>query len=207
MSHNALQHFPECHGAASGGVPCQVQPGGYPGGGGTLVGGTLVGGTLPGGYPTWVPPRPGQVGGGTQLGQLKEYSLHGGRYASCVHAGGLSCYSVFLVLVLKSFYCLFPFMFLFYSSFLLLFLPFFFFLSFFYFSSSLFFIPSLRLLFCLISLLYHSSFPSLSLPFFELSSISLCLSIFIDGRVKVRLRRDHSDGVNVSMRKLISGHR
>ena len=120
----------------------------------------------------------------------------------------LACfYSVFLVLVLKSFYCLFPFMFLFYSSFLLLFLPFFFFLSFFYFSSSLFFIPSLRLPFCLISLLYHSSFPSLSLPFFELSSISLCLSIFIDGRVKVRLRCDHSDGVNVSMRKLISGHR
>ena len=50
----------------------------------------------------WVPPGgvPGQVppggsgtppGGGTQSGQQKEYSLHGGRYASCVHAGGLSC--------------------------------------------------------------------------------------------------------------------
>ena len=30
ISHNALQHFPECHGADTwGGVPCQVQPGGY----------------------------------------------------------------------------------------------------------------------------------------------------------------------------------
>ena len=75
VSHNALQHFPECHGAArgvpcqvqlGGGVPCQVQPGG---------------GTLAGGVP----------GGGTQLGQHREYLLHGGRYASCVHAGGLSC--------------------------------------------------------------------------------------------------------------------
>ena len=24
ISHNALQHYPECHGAAGGGVPCQV---------------------------------------------------------------------------------------------------------------------------------------------------------------------------------------
>ena len=39
-----------------------------------------------GGYLTGYPP-----GGGTQVGQQKEYSLHGGRYASCVHAGGLSC--------------------------------------------------------------------------------------------------------------------
>ena len=39
-----------------------------------------------GGYPGQVPPR-----GGTRVGQQKEYSLHGGRYASCVHAGGLSC--------------------------------------------------------------------------------------------------------------------
>ena len=28
VSHNALQHFRECHGAAGGGVPCQVQLGG-----------------------------------------------------------------------------------------------------------------------------------------------------------------------------------
>ena len=77
--------------------------------GGTLLGGTQPGyplsgyppgqdrGTLPGGtqvgYPPGrVPPSgPGQDGGGTQLGQQKEYSLHGGQYASCVHAGGLSC--------------------------------------------------------------------------------------------------------------------
>ena len=53
---------------------------GYPPGGGTR--------TPPGGVPDRVPPR---GGGGTQVGQQKEYSLHGGRYASCVHAGGLSC--------------------------------------------------------------------------------------------------------------------
>ena len=57
----------------AGGVP-------WPGEGGTLAGGAgypVRGGTL--------------VGGGTQLGQHREYLLHGGRYASCVHAGGLSC--------------------------------------------------------------------------------------------------------------------
>ena len=92
VSHNALHYFPECHEAAvGGGVPCQVQPGGYPGWGGTLAGGypgrggTLARrGTLAGGYPGW---------GGTQLGQHREYLLHGGRYASCVHAGGFSCYA------------------------------------------------------------------------------------------------------------------
>ena len=32
----------------------------------------------------------GQPGGGSaKIGQQNEYSLHGGRYASCVHAGGL----------------------------------------------------------------------------------------------------------------------
>ena len=42
----------------------------------------------PGGVPgSGTPPR-----GGTRVGQQKEYSLHGGRYASCVHAGGLSCF-------------------------------------------------------------------------------------------------------------------
>ena len=68
ISHNALQHFPEFHGAAGRGT----LPG--PAGGDTLAGG---------GYPA--------RGRGTQVGQQKEYSLHGGRYASCVHAGGLSC--------------------------------------------------------------------------------------------------------------------
>ena len=38
---------------------------------------------------------PGSWGGGSaKIGQQKEYSLHGGRYASCVHAGGLSCYKL-----------------------------------------------------------------------------------------------------------------
>ena len=85
------------------------------GGGGTLPGpageGYPAGGTQVGyppsqvrmgvpyqGYPGRVPPGQVRTGGvpcqgGTQLGQQKEYSLHGGRYASCVHAGGLSCLS------------------------------------------------------------------------------------------------------------------
>ena len=71
ISHNALQQFPECHGADTGGVPYLVPPG--PGRGGTLP------------------------GGGTQVGQQKEYSLHGGRYASCVHAGGLSCLNIYFI--------------------------------------------------------------------------------------------------------------
>ena len=66
--------------------PTQVQPGGYPGGGVPCY---------PGRYPpTGYPPgqvRGGYPGGGTQIGQQMKYSLHGGRYASCVHAGGLSC--------------------------------------------------------------------------------------------------------------------
>ena len=78
ISHNALQHFPKCHGA-DGGVPCQVQPGGVP-----CWGGTHGGVPCRGGLPCW--------GGGTLLGQQKEYSLHCGRYASCVHTGGLSCF-------------------------------------------------------------------------------------------------------------------
>ena len=78
------------------GVPC---PGGYPHR--VPPGQVRTGGTLPGeaqvGYPPI--PRPGQdrgrgypAQGGTQLGQQKEYSLHSRRYASCVHAGGLSCF-------------------------------------------------------------------------------------------------------------------
>ena len=85
ISHNALQHFPECHEAVGG---TWTPPGGTrtpPGGTQTPPGGTR---TPPGGYPD--PPRPGQ----------KEYSLHGGRYASCVHAGGLSCFFLFLFFTL-----------------------------------------------------------------------------------------------------------
>ena len=118
ISHNALQHFPECHGADiwGGGYPARSSQEGYPAGGtlpgGTLLGwgyptlgtpsqvrmgGTLQGGTLLGeGYPGRVPPARSGMGGyparGTQLGQQKKYSLHRGRYASCVHAGGLSCF-------------------------------------------------------------------------------------------------------------------
>ena len=72
------------------GVPSQVPPPPGQDGGVPWPGGW--------GYPGQVPPRPGQdggggypAGGGTQVGQQKEYSLHGGRYASCVHTGGLSC--------------------------------------------------------------------------------------------------------------------
>ena len=65
----------------SGTPPGGVLRSGYPPRGGTRVR------SPPGGYPgPGTPP-----GGGTQVGQQKEYSLHGGRYASCVHAGGLSC--------------------------------------------------------------------------------------------------------------------
>ena len=62
ISHNALQHFPECHGAATGGVPCQVQPGGVPWWGGTLPGVPCQeGGTLPGVPRSGTPPaRSGQ---------------------------------------------------------------------------------------------------------------------------------------------------
>ena len=35
--------------------------------------------------------QPGGGGGSAKIEQHREYLLHGGRYASCVHAGGLSC--------------------------------------------------------------------------------------------------------------------
>ena len=64
-----------------------------PPGGGTKVRVPPPGGWYPGpGTPPGGVPRSGTPpGGGTRVGQQKEYSLHGGRYASCVHAGGLSC--------------------------------------------------------------------------------------------------------------------
>ena len=66
-----------------------LQLGGYSAGGvpGRGEGGTLLG--------RGVPCRGVPCRGGTLLGQQKEYSLHGGRYASCVHAGGLSCFMYF----------------------------------------------------------------------------------------------------------------
>ena len=91
VSHNALQHFPECHGAAGGGTLPGPAGGGYPGRGVPWQG---KGGTLAGrGYPGW---------GGTQLGQHREYLLHSGRYASCVHAGGLSCFKYYQSFFLQS---------------------------------------------------------------------------------------------------------
>ena len=89
-----------------GGYPVRYPPGGtqvrHPPRGGYLgqvppLGGTRSG-TPPGGYPGQVPPRgvPRPPRGGTRVGQQKEYSLHGGRYASCVHAGGLSCYHLLM---------------------------------------------------------------------------------------------------------------
>ena len=67
ISHNALQHFPECHGADTGGVPCQVQPeGGVPCRGGTLPGG---------GYPGQVPP-PARSGQGGYPGRTAEGLLN-----------------------------------------------------------------------------------------------------------------------------------
>ena len=97
-----------------GGVPRSgYPPGGYRGPGTTTPQGGYRGpGTPPrGGTEVWVPPGgyrgpgtppprggtevrvppPPPPGGGTRVGQQKQYSLHSGRYASCVHAGGLSC--------------------------------------------------------------------------------------------------------------------
>ena len=73
-----------------GGVPCQ---GGYPARGDTLPrGGILLGGYPAGGVPCrGVPSWGGTLPGGTQLEQHREYLLHVGRYASCVHAEGFSC--------------------------------------------------------------------------------------------------------------------
>ena len=73
ISHNALQHYPEFHGADTWGVPSQVQlTGGYPASSG-WGGGTLPVGTLPGGYPAggyhvgYLPPSQVRTEGGTQL--------------------------------------------------------------------------------------------------------------------------------------------
>ena len=66
------------------------------GGGVSLAGGSASprGGQSDGGGGQ--PARGGLVslggGGSAKIGQQNEYSLHGGRYASCVHAGGLSCF-------------------------------------------------------------------------------------------------------------------
>ena len=63
---------------AGGGGGGQVQPAGR-GGQVQLGGGSASGG-----------------GGSAMIGQHREYLLHGGQYASCVHAGGLSCLAIVL---------------------------------------------------------------------------------------------------------------
>ena len=89
--------------------------GGTPAGGGHLPrvppGQGRMGGTPTRGVPIRGAPWPGQDGGGPQpggtrpgyhphppprTGQHMEYLISGGRYASCVHAGGLSCCRVCL---------------------------------------------------------------------------------------------------------------
>ena len=47
---------------------------------------------------------PAGGGGSAKIGQQNEYLLHGGRYASCVQAGGLSCAFCFFKLVLIKYY-------------------------------------------------------------------------------------------------------
>ena len=74
-----------------GGYLGQVQMGGYPSQ--VWMGGAHQQRM---GYPPHL-----DLGWGTPpwLGQQKAYSLRGGRYASCVHAGGLSCYFITLLMI------------------------------------------------------------------------------------------------------------
>ena len=57
---------------------------------------------------TYPLPRPGQDGGGGSprylhpgIGRYMEYLIHCGRYASCAHAGGLSCLSLCLAKIIR----------------------------------------------------------------------------------------------------------
>ena len=71
---------------------------GYPAGGYLPPSQVQVGDTLPGVPTTWVPtPLSRYRWEVPQLGHQKEYLICHGRYASCVHAGGLSCYGFFLI--------------------------------------------------------------------------------------------------------------
>ena len=67
-----------------GGGVGQVQPGGRGGSGPAR------------GEEGWV--RSSRGGGGSaKIAQHRKYLLHGGRYASCIHAGGLSCFNLCLL--------------------------------------------------------------------------------------------------------------
>ena len=83
--------------AGGGGGVRSVQPGGSVIlGGVSHPGGSVIpgGSVMPGGGQSSQGHQSSQ-GGSAKIGQQNEYSLHGGRYASCVHAGGLSCYIYF----------------------------------------------------------------------------------------------------------------
>ena len=119
ISHNALQHFPECHGAATGGgypargshwggyparsswgVPCQGVPcrglpcwGGYP-----AMGSTLSGGYPARGVPCWGNTLLGgyPARGGTQVRYPPQQGQPGGGYpgqdnigSTCYMTGGM----------------------------------------------------------------------------------------------------------------------
>ena len=82
--------------------PAQGTP--HPGLGGGLLGVPphpgLCGGPCPGYLPRWganlrSPPAGGGAARGTPPDQHSVYLLHGGRYASCVHVGGLSCLLIY----------------------------------------------------------------------------------------------------------------
>ena len=94
ISHNALQHFPECHGAATGGGGGTLP--GPAGGGGTLPGPGREGGTLPGpavgGYPARSS-RGGYPGGGVpDLGTPRGGTRWGGGYPGQDNIGS-TCYT------------------------------------------------------------------------------------------------------------------
>ena len=83
-----------------GGVPCPSAAGGVPQPGSAR--GVFQPGPA-GRYPCWGVPQPGEPTQGTPppsrgtpgTGQHMEYLISGGRYASCVHARGLSCFKSF----------------------------------------------------------------------------------------------------------------
>ena len=94
-------------GTPTWGTPQLGEDRGYPSQGmpahGTPLGQVRMGGGVPqpGGHLPGVPPQPGEDRGVPQpegappppgTGQHMEYLISGGRYASCVHAGGLSCF-------------------------------------------------------------------------------------------------------------------
>ena len=99
----------------TGGVPQPSPHGGYPGQ--VQMGGTPA--RSDGGAPArsdgWGIPQPGLIGGGgvpqsgvsRGTGEHMEYLISGDRYASCVHAGGLSCWKVICLDRLLFFQCYF----------------------------------------------------------------------------------------------------